>query len=69
MGCDCCLEMNHPFASLNLGKAGCFGGFGLSEWILMNRPVFGSLGGLCLVGFCGCRTCPLPLSTVAIFVS
>ena len=58
--------MSHPFASLNLGKAGCFGGFGLSGWILIKRPVFGSLGGMCLVGFCGrvigCGTCCETLS-------
>ena len=54
MSSDCRLETNRPFTSLNLGRAGCFGGFGLSGWILMNRPVFGSLGGMCfMVGFVG----------------
>ena len=67
MGSDCCLEMNHPFASLNLGRAGCFGRFGLSGWILMKRPVFGSLDGMHCVGFCGCGICSLTLSTIAIF--
>ena len=43
--------MNYPFASRNLGKASCFGGFGLSGWILTNRPIFGFLSGLRLVGF------------------
>ena len=28
-GSDCRPEMNRHFASLNLGRAGCFGGFGL----------------------------------------
>ena len=51
-GSDCRLETNRPFASLNLGGGGvCFGGFRLSGWILTNRPVFGSLGGMRLVGF------------------
>ena len=60
-GSSCRLEMNCPFASLYLGRAGCFGGFGLSGLILTNRPVFGSLGGMHLGGFCdlaiGCGTC------------
>ena len=49
-GCDCCLEMNRPFASLNLGRVGCFGGFGTSGLILTNRPVLGSLGLMCFAG-------------------
>ena len=60
---NCRLETNRPFASFSLGRAGCFGGFGLSGWILTNRPVFGPLGGTRLVGFCGWAigggTCPL----------
>ena len=51
-GCDCCLEMNRPFASLNLGRAGCFGGFGTSGLFLTNRPVLESLG---LMRFAGSR--------------
>ena len=64
-GSDCRLETNCPFASLNLGRAGCFGGFGLSGWILTNRPVFGSLGGMCFGAFCGCGTFPLSSSLVS----
>ena len=66
-GSDCHPETNRPFASLNLGRASCFGGFGLSGWILTNQPVFGSLGGMCFGVFCGCGTCPLSSSTIAIF--
>ena len=33
----------------------------------MKHPVFGSLGGMCLVGFWGCATFPLLSSTIAIF--
>ena len=51
-GCGCHLEMNRPFASLNLGMAGCFEGFGTSGLILTNRPIIGSLG---LMHFAGSR--------------
>ena len=58
---------NRPFASLNLGGEGSFSVFDLCGWILTNLPVFGSLGGMCFGVFCGCGTCPLSSSTIAIF--
>ena len=52
---------NRPFASLNLGRVVCFGGFGPSRWILMNRPVFGSPGGMCFGVFWGNGLWNLPV--------
>ena len=52
--------MNRPFASLNLGKVGCFGDFGLSGWILNESTCFWISRWIASCGL-------LRLSTIAIF--